>query len=257
MRLQSAIILVKDVSPTKTRTELGITEAQCDEAARLILETAGVINPLILLRTGVTAYTIIDGHFEYYAALRARELDPRRGETINAYIAESESAVEIFKKQVKLFRKPTQPTATANAVPVSIQVCDSLPILKSLSNEMTELKEMFGKMVKTLENQVSQMTKMLEESSRPVAKPRSLPVPIVSADREEIEKQFLSDVNTLPIDELLAKLKKAGATKNVVDNVKKEREKLPFQSVVSIEKFIKRIKGLAQKTMDKILNQWS
>jgi hypothetical protein len=71
------------------------------------LELAGVITPLILLRTQPEAesYKVIDGDFEYYAALEAMEIEPRQRNRINAYIVESEEELPFYQKQIEVFRK--------------------------------------------------------------------------------------------------------------------------------------------------------
>lgn len=62
------------------------SEAKIEQLADLILQGGGVIRPLVLRQTGVDSYTVLDGHLEYYAAVRAREKDARRGEMVNAFI---------------------------------------------------------------------------------------------------------------------------------------------------------------------------
>ena len=62
------------------------SEAKIEQLADLILQGGGVIRPLVLRQTGIDNYTVLDGHLEYYAAVRAREKDARRGEMVNAFI---------------------------------------------------------------------------------------------------------------------------------------------------------------------------
>ena len=126
MKLLPSIVRVsKIVSSSKPRTEFSKT--QIDEAARLILEIEGVVMPLILLRTepGSESYRIIDGDFEYYAALRAKEIDPRKGGTINAYILESAEEVPFYQKQIEMFRQ-------RQSVPAQFSLPTTLPEQKSV-----------------------------------------------------------------------------------------------------------------------------
>ena len=107
-KLQPSIVLVKSICSPKPREELN--EVQLNEAAHLILAGEGVINPPILLKTGIDShtglesYTVVDGHFEYYAAVRAREINARKGETINAYVIEAEEDEKLFREQISMFR---------------------------------------------------------------------------------------------------------------------------------------------------------
>jgi ParB family chromosome partitioning protein len=50
------------------------------------------------------AYEIVDGDFEYYAAARAKEIEPLKGETIGAFILEQENE-ELLLEQLEILRK--------------------------------------------------------------------------------------------------------------------------------------------------------
>ncbi|MEK8017246.1 MAG: hypothetical protein VSS75_010280 [Candidatus Parabeggiatoa sp.] len=68
---------------------------------------------------------------------------------------------------------------------------------------------------------------------------------------------LLEAVNTLPIDDLKEKLKKADAKTHVINNILRERKKTGFQPFTSKEDLITRIKGLAKPSLDQILEYWS
>ncbi|NJN60612.1 MAG: hypothetical protein HC795_02895 [Coleofasciculaceae cyanobacterium RL_1_1] len=61
-------------------------EADLDTVADQILVADGLLKPLILEETGLEQYTVIDGHFEFYAAVRAYEKDRQVGEMVNAIV---------------------------------------------------------------------------------------------------------------------------------------------------------------------------
>ncbi len=103
MKLSTSLVAVKKIESSTSRADF--SEEQLEEVAKLILKAEGVINPIILSRTSLESYEVIDGHFEYYAAVKARELDPRKGEMIGAFILEEEKE-EAIKEQIKAIRKP-------------------------------------------------------------------------------------------------------------------------------------------------------
>ncbi len=102
-KISPSIVMVEDIRSSIPKNTF--SESDLTKAALLILELEGVINPPILKEEGIDSYTVIDGHFEYYAAVRAEEINPMKGETINAYIIKSEEDVLYYEKQIKLFRK--------------------------------------------------------------------------------------------------------------------------------------------------------
>ncbi|MBD0309825.1 MAG: hypothetical protein ICV80_17485 [Microcoleus sp. T1-bin1] len=64
-------------------------QAELEAAATQSLERGGFYNPPIVRRDGEN-YQVIAGHFEFRAAEIARMFDPQAGETIPAFIVESE-----------------------------------------------------------------------------------------------------------------------------------------------------------------------
>jgi len=128
MKISPAIVRIKKIeSPT---IPIEFDEIQLDSAAQLILEMEGVVTPLILQRSAPEqeAYTIIDGHFQYYAALKAMAINSRKGK-INAYIIESEEEVPFYQQQIALFRQQ-QSVPTPEPVPIP----EPTPIAKVSSN---------------------------------------------------------------------------------------------------------------------------
>ena len=102
MLLSSEFILVKEITSNVPRSNFNKSDIQ--ELAELILEAEGVIRPITVRPTGIDSYEVIDGHLEYWAAVRAKEINPRDGERIGAFVVEGKKA-EAIEKQVKLLNK--------------------------------------------------------------------------------------------------------------------------------------------------------
>ena len=101
-KLLVSLVLVKKITSTVPRSNFA--ERDLEKLAQLILELGGLINPIILRRNGMDAYEIVDGNFEYYAATKAREINPMKGETIGAFILEPENE-GLLLEQVQTLRK--------------------------------------------------------------------------------------------------------------------------------------------------------
>ncbi len=101
-KLLVSLVLVKKITSTVSRSNFA--DRDLEKVAQLILELGGLINPIILRRNGMDAYEIVDGDFEYYAAAKAREINPMKGETIGAFILEPENE-ELLLEQVQALRK--------------------------------------------------------------------------------------------------------------------------------------------------------
>ncbi|NJO44012.1 MAG: DUF655 domain-containing protein [Cyanobacteria bacterium CRU_2_1] len=101
MKFSMSFVAIRKIKPSVSRWNF--SDHELDRAARLLMDVDGVINPLVLRREGgLESYEVIDGNFEYYAAARANEIDPR-WETIGVFIIEPEQEKAI-QEQIKLLR---------------------------------------------------------------------------------------------------------------------------------------------------------
>ena len=119
MLLSPEFILVKEITSNVPRSNFNQSDIQ--DLAELILEAEGVIRPITVRPTGIDSYEVIDGHLEYWAAVRAKEMKPRDGERIGAFVVEGKKA-EAIEKQVQLLNKihskttEKQPQETAQKI---------------------------------------------------------------------------------------------------------------------------------------------
>ena len=100
VKISPSIVMVEDISSSLSRTTF--SEADLEKAAQLILKMEGIITPIVLQKVGIDSYTVIEGDFEYYAALRAEEIDPMKGETINAYVIKSKKELPFYQQQIEV-----------------------------------------------------------------------------------------------------------------------------------------------------------
>ncbi len=102
-KITPSIVMVDDISSSVPRSTF--PAATLDDAAELILEMGGLIRPLILQQDGIDSYIVVDGDLEYWAAVRAEEINPMEGETINAFVIKSKKDVDSYKKQMEMFKR--------------------------------------------------------------------------------------------------------------------------------------------------------
>ncbi len=296
-KLSPSLVAVKKITSTVPRANFA--DRDLEKVARQILELGGLINPIILRRNGMDAYEIVDGDFEYYAAAKAREIDPKKGETIGAFILEPENE-QLLLEQVQALRKCTitedlveipeteffdentssQP-ADSIKNPVSLvevpNLCenekpqDSSSLEQRLTNiesqfasQINELKaeyarekQVLAQSVQDVENRILQQVSQLVEAGLANRinglKPPSPPGKQVVENATSESMSLLSALNTLDKIQLSATLKDAGLKPAVIQIILKERDVQPF---VSFATAVKRIDGLTDKTMIKIIDKW-
>ena len=78
------LVDVSGITSTVPRSAFGAD--QVESLAQSILESGGLLSPIVLKQTGPESFEVLAGDLEYHAAARAKELDPRKGEMVNAYV---------------------------------------------------------------------------------------------------------------------------------------------------------------------------
>ncbi|MEG4043546.1 ParB N-terminal domain-containing protein [Microcoleus sp. Pol17_C1] len=230
-KLFPSLVAVKRITSAVPRSNFA--EPDLEKLARLILESGGLINPIIVRRNGMDAYEIVDGDFKYYAAARAKEIDTLKGETIGAFILEEENE-KLLLEQLEILRK----TAITGNPSVSVVPQPSSSFEQRLTNIETRLENRINE----LKAEYTREKQALIERVKDVESRIPKPVPLLEA------------LNTQKESQLASNLKKAGIKpQTIIDQIIKQRELEPF---TSFENVVERIKGLGDKTMIKVIDYW-
>jgi hypothetical protein len=240
MKLSTSLVAVKKISCTKPRSLF--SDDELEKAAQSILESEGVINPIVIRRTSLKSYELVDGAFEFYAAARAREIDPRKGEMISVFIIEPENE-EVLTKQVELFRKQKNDSSLEGNFTT-----------KDLEKFLINLELRIDKLAKEL----------LEEATAKV---------YLETQNIELKKQLSNRIEALDIftkldvDKIYKKLIKAGfnpkKANQVAAVVVNERKKEQFKSLNDVIERVKVSrgkqiqKGISEKNMIHIIESLS
>ncbi|CAN1211627.1 hypothetical protein TUMEXPCC7403_15595 [Tumidithrix helvetica PCC 7403] len=73
-----------------------------EQLATSIVKSKGIVNPLILRQKTPMSYEVVEGHLEYYAAVKANQLDSDF-EAIRAFVVKSQNE-QAIREQVQLLR---------------------------------------------------------------------------------------------------------------------------------------------------------
>ena len=241
MKLSTSLVAVRKIISAVPRSIF--PDDELEQTARLILEVEGVINPIILRRTSLESYEVVDGHFEYYASARAREIDLRKGEMIGAFIIESENE-EFILDQVKLLRKQ-KPASSGNADASSNSIEPSLTNMEtrfiSIDSRLTNSETRFEN--RLIELKAEQRREIQNMDNRLKELESQMPKPIKPLDA----------LNNLSLSDLTSKLSGVVNSK-IIQKIVSERDQDKFKSFVSV---VERVKGLGDKTMVKIIDRFS
>jgi len=151
--------LVDVVCITCAKAREQFDTAKIEALAETILECDGLLRPVILKATGPESFEVIDGFLEYWAAVRVREKNPRKGEMVNAFVVPTKSEKTILK-QVRILQGGVtlHEFVTPASVPKGIE-----EILQSFKNELENLNQKMDMFV-SLPSQLSGMIQQLERN---------------------------------------------------------------------------------------------
>ena len=291
-KLFPSLVAVKRI--TSAVPPSNFAEPDLEKLARLILESGGLINPIIVRRTGMDSYEIVDGDFEYYAAAKAREINSLKGETIGAFILEPENE-ELLLEQVQALRKcaitenlvespetgffdeNTSPQpADSIKNPVSLVESPSLEqrltnIEARLDSQINELKaeyarekQVLAQRIQEVENLISQQVPLLVEARLAnrinELKSESLPERQAVVERvQEVENITSESMSMLSALNTLDKIKLSVTLKDAGLKPPVIQIILKERDVRPFSSFanvVERVKGLTDKTMIKIIDKW-
>ena len=237
-----SLVDVKNITSDVPRSEF--KETDLDEIADLILECGGILKPLILKVAGAESYKVVDGHLEYYAAVRAKEKAPREGEMVNAFIITPKNE-QIVAKQVQAIKD-----LSLASEPKKI-VSDT----SSLEPRLTNIELRIEQRINDLKAEQAQEREKLEDRLKQIE--NQLPKKITP----------LEAFNTLNTVELALKLTSAGITdktsSKIAESVEEERKKKEFSSLSDVVERVKikyknKIqKGISSDKMIAIVDSWS
>ena len=240
MKLSTSLVAIKKITSTVPRSSF--IDDQLEQAANLILEAAGVINPLVIRRSSINSFEVVDGHFEYHAAARAREIEPHKGEMIGVFIIESENE-ETLTKQVELFRQ--QKADSSDKTSFSLKDMEQFLInLESRFEKITKQLLEQGTANAKLDNEVRELKKQMADKIEPIEVFKTLSqVKIIS----KLQNSGFNQKKASQIAEIVEIERNKEQFKSLNDVV--ERVKIPYGK--------KMIKAISLEKMLEIVDQWS
>lgn len=234
-----SLVDIKSITSDVPRSNFD--ETDLENLADIILESEGIIRPVVVKATGIENFSVVDGHFEYYAALRAKEKDARKGEMVNAFII-SPKLEDLVIKQAAIIGgedsspkpKPT-PSTTSNTDKLESRL-QNLEL--RLEKQINELNSIIRQERETIDEELKEIKNRIPEPSHP-----------------------LTLINTLDEEQLALKLQRsrispAEKLAKAIINARKNKSNQEFVDYRDILNSLKG-KGLGDKKMLTIIDEWS
>lgn len=229
------LVDVKDIVSDVPRSNFD--EVELERIAELIIESGGLIKPLVLKQSGAETYKVVEGHLECYAAVRAKEKNPRQCEMVNAFVI-SPKIEDLVLKQVAAITGVND---------------DKLPIIKPVITDpdTTRLNNLELRLEKVIFELKSEMTKERERVDDKFKE--------VNIERVFPSNDPLKLLNTLKEQELYSRLKrsKIPSPEAKAKAIIEARTKKPNQEFEDYRDVKNSIKGLGEMGMLTIIDEWS
>ncbi len=246
--------------------------------AKLLLKSGDTVRPIILSKISPISFRILEGYFEYYAALKAQEMN-EQFTAIRAYVAPKEIESSLLEQYQFLRDRHSQdqpvsrdnhdkhPTHTITFDESSLRkIVGQLEVslnqtLKSLSTDLSTKIARLDQRITELSNTVSTSTIQANHSQTKHLKTE------VSKNKKTIDiaiditkaNKILEDMNTMSVHELQVQIAKSKPRVSIVSNfaeaIHKERQTSFYTSIDDVYSRAK-VKGLAEATFKKITNAW-
>ncbi|MFK5969487.1 MAG: hypothetical protein QM487_05115 [Candidatus Marithrix sp.] len=229
--LKFYLVDVKDIKSSVARSDFA--ESKLEELANSILATGCLLKPLVLTQTGPMIYKVLEGHLEYYAAVRANEKDKKRslGGMVSAFVVEKEVEKSAIK-QAKILNK-------------TVVISEGIPSNNTSEHRITNLETRLDNGLQEVKANQKQDTQRLEEQIKQL--------------QSQIPKRLepLETFNKLDVIKLVVALKTAGIADKKATEIAKQIEKSRKKPFIDIQNVIDRKIGITPLTMVKIVDTWS
>jgi len=310
MSLLTSSIELETITPPTPETSQ-FQSIQIKQLANLFLQAGDTVRPILLRKISPISFQILEGHFEYYAAMKAQEIDDQFT-AIRAYVVPTELESTILE-QYKFLRSLSFSTQTDRISTTPLEGSQNLEQIEQAITHRLEQKltvtierKIEEQMSSSLKLIVNQMTKQLDvhlnyfkqslsvvpasKISDPETQPISLAPDLGSKtiskpdkstktktkversptaaknknidDNDPKRLEVLNDLNTMNFADLERKLANSGkANIKFARPIHEKRSQKIDQRFTSIEDVIANVKmtnvkGLAEKTMQKIIDSW-
>ncbi len=223
------LVDVSSIHSTVPRSQFSVN--QLETLAHSILSAGRLVSPLLLRQVGHDNYEVLIGDLGYYAALRAKEIDPRKGEVVSAFIIPpklEDSAIEQLRYLSQLSDSPKP--VPANEIDLHITQIES-----RLNMALHDLEASHRRDIKRLDDNIDSLKAKIPQRIEPL--------------------EAFNDLSLTALAQKLAAANVRGKTaRKMLEQIEVERQKEPFTSFADLAS---RLDGLSAKRVLSILDTWS
>ena len=216
-------------------------KVEIEHLAHSIVKLQGLLTIPIVKRTGVESYQLISGYLEYYATLKAIELEPKLPDRLRVFIFDRD-AIEIALEQLEAIQKVSNTIDSNSKQPNTTEL------------QLNNITSMLGKLQTNLGEKISTN---IEQSKLEIIKNIDSKIPKPLPPLEAFDRILEPTVYQMVIKKL-AFLGNKKATK-IADRLREEKEKnqtKKFKTFKEVQECLPKGTLSKEKMLD-IIDRWN
>lgn len=248
MELLTSIIDIDTIQAKSSPFDPAQKATQIEALANTIIDLGGLVNVPVVQQIGVDEYELISGFLEYYAYLKAHELNPRLPDRITVFVSNTKNQAAI-RQQLEILQVIEAPQqnlsqfTTSNKSEIDLQIKNLESSINNINQNLsTSIEKLKGELLTEFEAKLPQ------------------PIPPLDAFNRILEPEI-----ALRLQRKLEFLGASKAKKIVaqLQEVSKRKNHKPFQSFTEISEVLREqqknraIKLISENNMLKLIDRWN
>jgi hypothetical protein len=276
---------LEHIDPQQLPFDVDSKKDDLDYFARSIIKMGGLLRIPVVERTGIDSYRLVEGHFDYLAYLKAREINPDLPDRMRVFIMEKDNS-EPIQTQLRVLREldssgsqsgsksgDSPSISTLDFKPIQTQI-NSLKLLvetevQGLKNllskreppppaalDATQIEQLLKKLLFPLEAEIAAL-KTLVAKKRGGKSPKP-PSPQEERIVEALNKILEPEIQALASQkfELLKGKKTANQIVSQLVQSKRSEPSLEFKSFLDIHKILTAQRLISLEKLNELCDVW-
>jgi hypothetical protein len=250
MELLTSIVDLDSIQVKSPPFDSAHKATQIEALANTIIDLGGLVNVPVVQQISVDDYELISGHLEYYAYLKACELNPRLPDRIMVFVSNTKNQVAI-RQQLEILQviEDTQ-TQQHQSQSTNPNKSETDLQIKNLESSINKINQNFSTSLEQLK------VELIQEFEARLPQP----IPPLDAFNDILEPQI-----ALRVQRKLEFLGSTKAKKIVaqLQEVSKRKNHKPFQSFTEISEVLREqqknrsVKLISENNMLKLIDRWN
>lgn len=155
---------LEEVTPHQLPFDIEAKKTDLEYFARSIVKLGGLLKIPVVERIGIDSYRLIDGHFDYLAYLKARELHSELPDRIRVFIKEKDNS-EAVQTQLKVLSNLNASTTISPGTEDKANLPSMMPELMNIKIQIDSLKLLVETELQKIEDTIKTLLQLVTSNA--------------------------------------------------------------------------------------------